>query len=154
MQIFTYDELKKKAYRDINRLSESQNALDKLSSIDHALNAAFTIYHLVQWRNPEIKKVSDFVKKCSNDNIKRLHNVVIMHKHAEVRWKATTDKTDPRLENNITYLALEQGGSLLKENGSKIVTEDSKVEVWFGDYPAIDVLNGAMKEFESPQQPH
>jgi hypothetical protein len=48
---FSYMGLHKKAHREIDRLITSENSMDIISSVDHALNAAFSIFHLLEWKD-------------------------------------------------------------------------------------------------------
>ncbi|BCA93815.1 hypothetical protein TUM19329_01760 [Legionella antarctica] len=152
MKIFTYIELKNKAEREIERLIKSELILDQEASIDHALNAAFTIYHLIQWRqdkqNSEIKiKVYDFIMSTKNQGLKVLHNVVTCNKHVSVTTKAYFAETDPRLENNIGNILTEDGHIMTTEDDVCFVTEESNIKVYFGDLEAVTVLKGALREF-------
>lgn len=48
-----YNNFIDKAKREIDRLRKAENELDPVAALDHALNAAFTVYHLLEWRqNP------------------------------------------------------------------------------------------------------
>ncbi len=55
--------------------------------------------------------------------------------------------TDPCLIDNITNLITEYEKPITTENDDQLVTEDSKIEVRFGDLPAMDILKDALKEF-------
>ena len=58
MKIFSYDSLILKAKREITRLIQAELNFTEEVAIDHALNAAFTIYHLIQWGQQEKKYVA------------------------------------------------------------------------------------------------
>lgn len=153
MNIFTYNELKNKANREIERLIKAEMALDQQSSIDFALNAAFTIYHLIEWRqklqNPDIKiKVHDFIMATTNQGLKVLHNVVTCNKHVTVTVKAYLNDTTPQLENNISYIITEDGEKMTTENDVCLATEESNIKVYFGELEAEAVLKDSLCEFD------
>jgi len=157
MEIFSYSELRNNAQREINRLQRSETELDKQSSIDHALNAAFSIYHLIQWRhneeNPHAKiiiKAHDFIQKTDNEGLQLLHDIVTKQKHVTVSQKTRPDEENkPLVYDNIINITTEDGVHLTTENDQPIVTEDSYIEVRFWDHRAMNILNDAMSEFST-----
>ena len=152
MNILTYNELKNKARREVNRLVKSQTDLDEQSSIDNALNAAFTIYHLIQWRQEEKNlpkiKVHDFMKDTKNNGLKVLHDIVTHQKHVIVTVKFYHGETNPHFKSDIRYMTTEEGNTMITEDGSSLITEESKIEVYFGEERAVDILQDAMNEFD------
>lgn len=114
MEIFSYIELKKKAHREIDRLKDAESKLDELTAIDAALNAAFTIYHLIEWREHE--KQTDLNKKNSTDFI-----------HSEmIRWPT---KFIPDINSNTENLNNVNKGFYLytqEENIYVIVSHENK----------------------------
>ncbi len=152
MNIFTYEELKIKAKREIDRLIKSQIDLDETSSMDHALNAAFTIYHLVEWREKTQTPIGNrsahkIVKDIKNKGLQILHNVVTCNKHVSVTHNFYGNETPPSLEDDIEFITTEDGETLTTEDNSSLATEDSRVEVYFGTLLATEVLNDALREF-------
>lgn len=153
MDIFTYGGQKNKALREIDRLIKSEAELDQESSIDHALNAASTIYHLIEWRhfdrNPNSKiKAHDFALTTTNQAIKVLHGVVTRSKHVKVTVKAYPDEITPYLKDNCHYVTTEDGKTLTTQKNSPLVTEDSYIKVYFGTLEGLPVLIEAMREFK------
>jgi len=154
MNIFSYDELKKKACREIERLNKAeQNLLDEQTAIDHALNAAFSIYHLIQWGQNAgaltiTNKARDYVDQCTNQGLKILHDVVTCNKHVTVSKPAHKATTTPRIEDNIVHLTTQDGSIITTENGRHLITEGSNIKVYFGNLEALAVLVDAMTEFK------
>ncbi|WP_412754903.1 hypothetical protein [Legionella donaldsonii] len=152
MDIFAYEALKEKAHREIDRLRVSQRNLDSVSAIDHALNAAFTIYHLIQWRHEHFSpgqkiKVHDFISSTKNKGLKILHNIVTANKHVTVTVKFYQEDTTPQIVDNIIFICAGDGSILTTGDGKKICSGDSKIDIFFGKKLAVNVLNEALKEF-------
>jgi len=153
-EYFSYEKLKEKARREIRRLIEAEKKLEEENVMDYALNAAFSVYHLLQWRdktsNPESNKTAhELCKEAKNQGLIMLHGIVTCNKHMTV-GDSLSDRThlDVAVSANINHLVTEKGDFLVTEKGDYIVTEDSKVVVKFDDKKAVEVLNEAMKEFD------
>lgn len=152
MNIFSYDELRKKARREIDRLAVAEKNLDQEEAIDHALNAAFTIFHLIEWGQKEGKlnntnKARDYVDQCANQGLKALHDVATRNKHVTVSKPAHTALTTPRSEENIMRLTTEAGDIITTEDGRHLITEESNINVYFGNLEALIILKDAISEF-------
>src|SRR4051812_32144327 len=51
--VLDYNNFVAKAWREIHRLKNAEQALNTVDVLDFAYNAAFTVYHLLEWRqNP------------------------------------------------------------------------------------------------------
>lgn len=167
--LLNYNNLIDKAQREINRLRTAENELDAVSALDCALNAAFTVYHLLEWRqNPSgltTNELEDALKKsgekpksahqlCKEVNkfeMNLLHGIVTNTKHATVSRPIpdieNAPSYKPRCEENIFHIVTEDGKRIVTESGNSVVTSDSKVIVYFGDSIALDILKAAIKEF-------
>lgn len=152
VDIFSYGALKQKAQREIERLIQAETNLNKEAAVDNALNAAFTIYHLIQWRqaaqNPHIKiKVHEFIMGTANQGLKILHSVVTCNKHVTVTEPAYSGATNPQLEDSTEHITTEDGRRITTEGGTPLVTEESGIKVYFGNEKAITTLHDALSEF-------
>ncbi len=168
INILNYEALKLKAHREIDRLKQAENNMDTFEAMDHALNAAFTIYHLLEWReNPfgltEEKlgeKVPGAYRKCKqlkDPYFNLLHGIVTHTKHTTVST-LLPDKTSaplhvPTYEDDIGYICTESGDKIITECGQNIVTEGSKIIVYFGEEIAKHILEQTLQEFIDPTQP-
>ena len=167
--LLNYNLLIQKAQREISRLREAEHNLDVTTALDHALNAAFTVYHLLEWRqNP-----TGFSKEELNDTLKEsgkitksahglckevnsiemhlLHGIVTHTKHVTVSKpipnKDTAPDYNPAYEDNIEYIVTENGDRLVTESGLSVITENSNIVIYFGNQIALTVLETAIKEF-------
>jgi len=152
--IFTYENLKEKAQREIARLENAELAMDK-HVVDYALNAAFTVYHLLQWKDKESdensnKKAGTLCEESNNPALKMLHNIVTCTKHVKVDNPKHPTDINISPEENITEYAAEDGVTkYVAEDGiTQYITEDSKLAVKFDDKKALDILREALKEFD------
>ncbi len=149
MNIFTYNSLKTKACRDIERLIKSEIALDVESSIDHALNAAFTIHHLVEWLPNQTKiSANEFSKKSENYAIKLLRKIVTNQKHNVLTSRIYEGDVTPMSEDFITDICFEEGECMLTEDNKNMITENSRIKVYFGEHEGETVLRDALSEFD------
>lgn len=157
MNIFSYDELREKARREIRRLTQAIDSLEPHAAVDHALNAAFTIYHLIEWAHDEgrLSKTSTraYIKNTSNLGLKVLHDVVTRNKHVRVDSPAYDRTISPKLEDNVTYLATEDEQIMITEDGNRMVTENSNIAIYFGDQEAVSTLHDALSEFAQYDNP-
>lgn len=152
IDIFSYNQLANKAKREISRLTLSKESMDEITAIDYALNAAFTIFHLLEWKekieNPNSKvSARDLCEKSKNVSLKLLHDVVTHTKHARVSKPFSTGDYSPNIEDNITDITTEDGLVLAFENMQTLVTENSNIKVYFGEEPALLVLEEALSYF-------
>lgn len=231
-KIFSYDNLIEKAKRELDRLRKAENdELNSEDALDHALNAAFTIYHLLLWKEKHFNPGSTetehkLCQEMNDENFNMLHSVVTYNKHASVErsflWSHILEKLMPEksMRDNILYvyeknnaifcatkeseilvrlnneesekkiknklkksqdlskdeensirqyavennlmtksnfepnaqekvenIAAQNGNILVTESGDKIVTQNSRVIVYFGELEAINVLTGAINRF-------
>ena len=151
-EIFSYAELKKKAKREITRLDKAENSMDEITAADHALNAAFTIYHLLEWRekttDPSSKHgAHSLCKNINNAALNILHSVVTRNKHVTISKPLYANDCNPTVEENINFICTEDGKPISTEDNQPLVTEDSKITIYFGDEQALLILKEAMKEF-------
>lgn len=150
--IFSYGWLKEKAKREIRRLVESENCANETDALDNALNAAFSIYHLIQWKDKEAnpsssKKVHELLEGAENNGLKTLHSVVIRNKHVTVTAKFNDNDGSLKIKDDCECLCTEDGEQMAAEDGQPLVTEDSKITVYFDNEEALIVLNEAMQAF-------
>lgn len=155
-KIFSYDELKKKAHREILRLITAENKMDTEAAADHALNAAFTIFHLLEWKvksnNPSsAAKARKLCEDSKNYGLAMLHDVVTCNKHVAVSSPMAKKEYAPIVSDEVIYLCTESGERMVTEQENPIITSDSKVVVYFGDERALDILQIALKAFESQE---
>ena len=152
VEIFSYDELKKKAQREITRLDKAENNMDEITAADHALNAAFTIYHLLEWRekttDPSSKHgAHSLCQRINNSALNILHSVVTRNKHVTVSKPLSANDCTPKIEENINLMCTEDGEPISTEDNQPMVTEDSKITIYFGNEQALPLLKEALKEF-------
>lgn len=150
--IFSYEELKKKALREIARLEEAEKKLDQQAAIDHALNAAFSIYHLLEWKsktlNPNKNVSAHFLCENSNNlSLQMLHNIVTCNKHVTVSNSSYNKDLSVAVSAKITFLTTEDGRHLTTQKEDSFVTEDSCITIKFDNQKAVDVLKAAYNEF-------
>jgi hypothetical protein len=152
--IFSYEELKAKAFREIKRLEKAEIGMEE-HVIDHALNAAFTVYHLLQWKNKTANpnsntKEHELCEKSQNDALKMLHAIVTCNKHVTVTNAHYKKDFEVKVSAaDVSYFVTEDGNDYLTtEDGNRFVTEDSRFVIKFDDKKALDVLNEAMTEFD------
>lgn len=151
--IFAYQQLIEKAEREVARLDKAESEFD-VHVLDHALNAAFSVFHLLEWRqkndNPAVeRKAFKLLEDAKNPSLNLLHDIVTFNKHAKVGESQHQAPLNVRTSADINYFALEDGsGLLLTEAGDKLLLEDSRLVVKFDDQKALDVLRKALKEFK------
>ena len=152
-EIFTYQQLKEKAEREIARLEKGELSIDN-DVLDHALNAAFSIYHLLEWRHQEDnsnvkKKASKLLEEANSESLNLLHDIVTYTKHASVSKPQYQAELNVRVSAaNVGFLLKEDGGYLLKEDGGRLMKDDSRLAVKFDNKEALEVLKKALLEFE------
>lgn len=150
-KIFSYDELKKKAHREIERLANAEEKMDETSAIDHALNAAFTIFHLLEWRektnNPLSETGARTLAKSADKSLQILHDIVTCNKHVKIKREFHTKNPNVHYDEKLDYITAENEIPLLTEDGEPLLTEDSRIIVNFDSAPASDILKTALKEF-------
>lgn len=149
-KVFSYENLKAKAKREIRRLKEAEKC-DGTSPIDHALNAAFSIYHLIEWKynitaHKYIVGKNGNQSVSNNDGLKILHDIVTYHKHAAVSKKGDPNLNHDNTHSNNKALALDDGTILALSDDS--VLRLSGCEVKFDEHIATDVLTEALEDFE------
>lgn len=149
-EIFFYENLKKKALREIERLVKALKFGEYDEALDHALNGAFTIFHLFEWCEKTYpgkrRRPYDVCVESSNPNLKILHDIVTYNKHAVVKNYLAGEKQVPKIDKELKNLCTEKGVLLVTENDVPLVL--AIANVYFGDVKAIDVLPEAWKEFE------
>lgn len=165
----SYDFLIQKALREIERLRQAENDLDVTTAMDHALNAALTVYHLLEWRqNPtglskeklkdvfdtagkKIKSAHDLCAEVDTPEIYLLHGIVTHTKHVTVSTpmpnKDTAADYIPAYDDDIEYMETENGDKIGTESDLFIVTENSKITILFGSDIALNVLETVMQTF-------
>lgn len=125
--------------------------MDEIAAIDHALNAAFTIYHLLEWKektkNPDSKKGARNIANGADGNFQILHDIVTCNKHVRVDREFHSKTPCVYYNDKVNYLTTEDGIHLFTENGENLITEDSKIVVNFDNEPARNILESAIKEF-------
>ncbi|WP_133140737.1 hypothetical protein [Legionella genomosp. 1] len=155
---FSYMGLHKKAQREIDRLITSENGMDIISSVDHALNAAFSIFHLLEWKdnlnqsaNAQAKKPKAryLCEKSNNKSLLLLHDVVTRNKHVTVSSPLHSSDIEPKIEEDCNFLCTQSGDYLVTEDNRRLVTEGSKIIVYFGDEIATNVLSDALGYFNA-----
>lgn len=155
---FSYLGLHKKAHREIDRLITSENSMDIISSVDHALNAAFSIFHLLEWQDHSDQladkqkkktKARDLCKNSNNKSLLLLHDVVTRNKHVTVSAPMHPGDIEPKVEEDCNFICTQSGDYLVTEDNRRLVTEGSKIIVYFGDKIATNVLSGALGYFNA-----
>ena len=150
--IFSYEELKQKAQREIDRLIEAEKKMNTIDAMDAALNAAFTIYHLLEWQDKTQNPASDksansILKEMNNIFLNTLHDLVTRQKHMIVGSKKITATPEINRQDNRSFLVTMDGRSLTDEAGASLVTTGSKIVIYFDDEVAVNVLNAALQTF-------
>jgi hypothetical protein len=148
--VFNFLELKEKASRDIDRFIIALSSRNFVESLDYALNAAFSIYHLLEWNekksNPGSKKSSErIVKESNREDLKILHYIVTNIKHAECRQPFGYTGTNPKIVSP-PFLCTEAGVPITAEDGV-FITGEGEFNVYFGEHEAIKILRSAMGFF-------
>lgn len=155
---FSYMGLHKKAHREIDRLITSENSMDIISSMDHALNAAFSIFHLLEWKehldqsaDTQSKKIKarDLCTNSNNKSLLLLHDVVTRNKHVTVSAPMHPGDIEPKIEEDCNFICTQSGDYLVTEDNRRLVTEGSKITVYFGDEIATNVLSEALGYFNA-----
>ena len=158
--VFNYHDLKKKAHREINRLIKAEEDIDEEAAIDFALNAAITIFHLLEWRdkniNPNSKtKARDLCEKSNSEALKLLHDIATHTKHVKVSNPASSQNDhNPQggvNEGCLSINSTDGEGLLLINDGDSLGFLEIRTptgKIYFGDKLAVDVLQEAMSEFE------
>lgn len=88
-EAFSYRSLINKLDREISRLIEAEMRLEEENAVDHALNAAFTGFHLLEWQDKQFNPVSsvksrDLLTKKNNPDLNLLHDIVSKTKHVTI----------------------------------------------------------------------
>ena len=158
-----YEALKLKANREIARLRQAESRMEIVEAIDHALNAAFTVYHLLEWReNPsgltkdelgrKVPGAYGLCKKLKDPYFNLLHGIVTHTKHTTISTQLPDENSAPQhipvYKEDIGYICTKSGDKILTECGHNIVTENSKIIVYFGEEIAKHVLDQTLKEFD------
>jgi len=150
-----YDFMLAKAKREIKRLIKAQKTLKSKLAIDHAVNAASTVFHLIEWHQKKYypnKKASRSFHICKHSKIedfKTLHDIATFNKHATVTANLTGTFSSLSITEQISQIISENGEPILSETNSPLVTEDSKISVHFGDEEALKVLNNCLHAIET-----
>ena len=144
--IFNFQYIKSKAYREIERLVKYETLMDKLNAVDSAINAAISVYHIMDWQHQEsyshIKtKPHEICKNSNNNSLKILHYMANYSKHAKVSCQLYWGDALPKINNNVECIVLESGEQICTENGAPMVTESSYLHVYFGEFRALELLN-------------
>lgn len=78
--LLSLDSMILKAHREILRLLDAEENRNIENALDNALNAAFTIYHLLDWiikeHSPKTK-THDFCKKTDSWQLLRISNMLL-----------------------------------------------------------------------------
>ena len=155
---FSYMGLHKKAQREIDRLITSENSMDIIASVDHALNAAFSIFHLLEWKDHldqsadtqnKKTKARNLCKNSNNESLLLLHDVVTRNKHVTVSAPLHSGAIEPKVEKECNFLCTQSGDYLVTEDNRRLVTEGSKITVYLGDKIATNVLSEALGYFNA-----
>lgn len=164
--LLNYKNLIDKAQREIGRLKQAENECDIIAALDHALNAAFTVYHLLEWRqNPsgtskeELKKAGiqtcgaqAVCTKIDKSEFDVLHGIVTHTKHATVSsWPRSNEHNPvqykPKCDDHTVFMVTENGQPMITESEQLIITENSEIIIYFGESIALKILEKAMEEF-------
>ncbi|MFZ4541017.1 MAG: hypothetical protein ACOYNL_04295 [Rickettsiales bacterium] len=151
-EIFSYQHLKKKAEREISRLEQAEKDLDK-NAIDHALNAAFSVYHLLEWKDKTANlnsktKAQDLLKNKSDESLNILHDIVTFNKHAKLGAPQYGETFEVRTSaKDVNFLTTQSGNFLTTQAGDRLILESSKLTVKFHTKKALDVLKTALADF-------
>lgn len=91
---FTYAEMREKLKREIGRLRSAESARDETAAMDHALNAAFTAYHLLEWQAKEAspsdtQNARTLLNAQNNADLELLHDIATRTKHVTISNSAT-----------------------------------------------------------------
>ena len=74
---FSFEEMRDKLKREIDRLRAAEAVQDQSSAMDHALNAAFSGYHFLEWRAktaipPDARGAREILNAASNADLELL----------------------------------------------------------------------------------
>ncbi len=146
----SYSYLKDKAAREIDKLEEAQKELDKQKATDAALNAAFSVFHLLRWKDkesptPTQKGERELAKDSGNPHLGLLNDIVSHNKHA---YALVEPLSDGRSEVQASTLSTGGITRSLTNPSTVPITGSKTLAVKFGNKKAVDVLKGAYKYFE------
>lgn len=122
------------------------------------LNAAFSIFHLLEWKEHleqsavvqnKKPKARDLCKNSNNKSLLLLHDVVSRNKHVTVSAPLHPSDIEPKVEEDCNFLCAQSGDYLVTEDNRSMVTEGSKVTVYFGDEIATNILSEAFGYFNA-----
>lgn len=154
--VVDYEWLCQKANRELGKLWDAQLKRDRTQALDCALNAAMTIYHLLEWRHAgkdgaTSQSARQLLQAENNPALNILHDVVTHTKHAHVSKAAS----GINLKGEV-FIVQTGGVSYLKRS----VIESGKIEfaeedmahqeidvVMFGGEIAVGVLTQALEAF-------
>lgn len=159
---FSYEILKEKAKREIDRLKNAEQNNNDMDAIDHALNAAFTIYHLLEWEDNCCPKKSLYAcrgeerknkTKSSHADFDLIDAIVTCQKHMTIRnhYKEHLDENARTANFNVekmyTIISTEDVIPLCTEDMRPICQEGYTIKVYFGEKNAVEVLENSFALF-------
>jgi len=153
MTYITYQNLKSKAAREISRLEHAEQNQNGTEAQDAALNAAFTVYHLLEWkdRNSTQPTGQGALRLAGNDpDFSMLHNIVTHVKHVQVDRQlpaVNPPAYDVQTSAGILQVPVVVNDLAVMASGNVVVVQQPRLFVKFGTERAVDVLQRALANF-------
>jgi hypothetical protein len=148
---FSFEKMLEKLNREIERLRAAEAEPDKTAIIDHALNAAITAYHLLEWRAktvspPDTRRARDLLITEGSADLELLHDIVTKTKHVTISNSAV-DGTP--INFRTSTFSEETIGSLGNTKISDIVhyKMGSSIFAKFDDQRALTILERVRDHF-------
>ena len=139
----SYEEKKDKADRELLRLKQAEDSLDENNAKDHAMNAAYSIYSLLDWKQKS-KNQASATKICKETSLLELiilHHIVTYDKHAESSYIKSYQDTRIHVKKDLDCIETEDGDPIIDATNQHLYTENSYLKILFRDREASDVLN-------------
>ena len=151
-KIFSYGQLVDKLDREIDRLVKAQLRADEENALDHALNAAFTGLHLLEWEEQSINPTSpsalsgwELLNRKNDADLNLLHAIVTKTKHVTVSNALHVDEIEVRASAATVY------HQRVDAEGKRNETSNTQVFIKFGDELAFQVLQRVLISFRATQ---
>ncbi|WP_286839540.1 MULTISPECIES: hypothetical protein [Acidiphilium] len=121
--------------------------------MDHAINAVFSIYCLLDWKEKTYKPDSkrrayELCVESNNSALMMLHDIVSFTKHARVSSSLASTKIEVDSQNQDEQQIVTPDGRLIVTPDGVRIVVPARVLVKFGDMEAVTVLKHALSEFE------
>lgn len=153
--IFLYSELVQKLNREISRLIAAEEEHAGEDALDHALNAAFTGFHLLEWENQHNHpgnrtSARDLLSAKNNISLNLLHDIVTCTKHMTISNSAYGQAVNVRTSVSSETVTTGGGQDIVTVGGEPVTVTSTYVK--FGERRAREVLNEVLQIFSNPMQ--